>query len=164
MRMFVRPRCGLAAFSHSPPRIRIRRVLTRLGPGPGPRYAPRLRMAPVSSGMCIASACAWRALRRWSVPSRKPRITLILTGAGDKSGDGQRSLIPSLSPVSAAMPPKPKRTCRRIIGSSDEDIPVISSRDWAENLAQNPTGRVRHRLCSPVSSALITLLRRRSTM
>ncbi|EIW55812.1 uncharacterized protein TRAVEDRAFT_50295 [Trametes versicolor FP-101664 SS1] len=28
-----------------------------------------------------------------------------------------------------------------IIGSSDEDIPVISSRDWAENLAQNPTRR-----------------------
>ncbi|KAL1947588.1 hypothetical protein VTO73DRAFT_13312 [Trametes versicolor] len=36
---------------------------------------------------------------------------------------------------------KLKRTCRRIIGSSDEDIPVISSRDWAENLAQNPSRR-----------------------
>ena len=43
-----------------------------------------------------------------------------------------------------------KKTCKRLVGAADEEeVPVISTRDWAEGLVQDPARRVRASLRRP---------------
>ena len=38
-----------------------------------------------------------------------------------------------------------KKTCQRVVGASDDDVPVISTGEWAGNFAHDPLQRVRAR-------------------
>ena len=50
-----------------------------------------------------------------------------------------------------------KKTCKRVVGAADDDISVISPRDWAEGFAKNPIQRVRRP--PPPFSCIPTLIR-----
>ena len=50
-----------------------------------------------------------------------------------------------------------KKTCKRIVGASDDEVPVVTPRDWAQGSTQNPVQRVRRPLLIVMLIPMLTL-------
>lgn len=86
---------------------------------------------------------------------RNPYITRILHLRADKSCCLWLPAAKLLSPcplLDATMLAAVKKTCKRIVGASNDDAAVVTPRDWAERIAHDPVQRVR--LCQSSPAAI----------